>query len=99
MQIGEYLREALPGSSYSTSPHLGPILPPSRLPGPAMEIEDFCCKYRLAKPLQAKLLRNGFFEVHSLTFASDFALEALGFEVEERAVLKDAIQVWSVLRD
>ncbi|KAH8817772.1 hypothetical protein DL96DRAFT_1751650 [Flagelloscypha sp. PMI_526] len=88
--------------SYSTAQHTlhyyPPLLPLEHSPGLEMFTEEFCNHYELSKTLETKLINKRIRRTQSLMCATEFTLARMGFDLGERALLRNAVEAWSVPR-
>lgn len=72
------------------------LIPPSRLPGNDMPLNQFCTTYKLSNIIHKQLLENGYQEACVLCFVTIHDLKEMKFHLGEIAALQDAVEKWSV---
>ena len=71
------------------------LLPSNRSAGEDMPIADFCDAYDLVRPIQEKLVNNGYLHSRLLRFVAIEDLKEMKFLLGEVAALRDAVDRWS----
>ena len=74
------------------------LLPPTQTPGADMTLENFCVKYDLSPTILQKLKDNSYTNARTLRFVLMDELREMGFRLGEIAALRDAVEIWSVMK-
>jgi hypothetical protein len=72
------------------------LLPPNRAVGPDMTVPEFCDQYTLSPNILEHLNRNSYTHASHLRFVSLADLDGMGFNLGEKAALRDAVDRWSL---
>ena len=72
------------------------LLPPNRVVGPDMTVPESCDQYTLSPNVLEHLNRNSYTHASHLRFVSLADLDGMGFKLGEKAVLRDAVDRWSL---
>ena len=72
------------------------LLPLNRVVGPDMTIPEFCDLHNLLPKILEHLNRNSYFHAGHLRFVSLADLDGMGFNLGEKAALRDAVDRWSL---
>jgi hypothetical protein len=72
------------------------LLESSRSPGLDMPINNFCHLYDLGDDILQKFLNNGYAHSRMLRFVQLAELKDMNFMLGEVAVMKDAVERWSI---
>jgi hypothetical protein len=63
-----------------------------------MTLNNFCAKYDLSLTILQKLLENSYTNARMLHFVMIDELCKMGFRLGEIAALRDAIEMWSIIK-